>query len=204
MYKVFIENQALIFIKENIIQKNKFYFESSMYPSIADLLEQIDANISEIQVIVPEDRTVMFEVKRMFKSYKKIKAAGGIVRNESAILFIFRNGKWDLPKGHIDNGETIKQAAVREVEEECGVVAKVGPKFQTTHHTYFHKDRNVLKTTHWFEMECLNDDRILPQLDEGITSVDWVKSSALAPVFENTYASISELLINYLNYKKVK
>jgi hypothetical protein len=81
MYKVFIENQALIFIKENIIQKNKFYFESSMYPSIADLLEQIDANISEIQVIVPEDRTVMFEVKRLFKSYKKIdKTTTTIVR----------------------------------------------------------------------------------------------------------------------------
>jgi hypothetical protein len=53
-------------------------------------------------------------------------------------------------------------------------------------------------------MECLNDDRMLPQLDEGITSVDWVQLSSLASIFENTYASISELLINYLNYKKVK
>jgi 8-oxo-dGTP pyrophosphatase MutT (NUDIX family) len=193
MYKVFIENQALIFIKENIIQKNKFYFESSMYPSIADLLEQIDANISEIQVIVPEDRTVMFEVKRMFKSYKKIKAAGGIVRNESAILFIFRNGKWDLPKGKLEPNEDIAECSVREVEEETGCQQITLQEFaKHTYHIYKIKERYVLKQTHWYFMTAPKQT-LTPQMEEGITAVKWIVQDDLQTILENTYDNIKEL-----------
>jgi 8-oxo-dGTP pyrophosphatase MutT (NUDIX family) len=52
-----------------------------------------------------------------------IKAGGGIVVNEqNEVLLIYRRGKWDLPKGKLDDGETIEECALREVKEETGLL----------------------------------------------------------------------------------
>ncbi len=145
-------------------------------------------------IFIAKDVEHYFE---QFKShFKIIEAAGGLVKNEKdEYLFIFRNGKWDLPKGKREKGEVIKTCAKREVKEECGVkkLTEV-KKLITTYHTYFLEEKPVLKPTHWFKMQCNDDSKLIPQLEEGITKVKWVRKDKLASILKNTYPSIQEVI----------
>lgn len=131
-------------------------------------------------------------------AFKVIEAAGGLVINKKGeYLFIFRNGKWDLPKGKIEKGEGIKSAAIREVEEECGISKlKIIKELNSTYHTYFIEKKAVLKRTYWFEMLCEDESKLVPQKEEGITEVKWLSTNDLQQVFDNTYDSIKEVLRN--------
>ena len=129
-------------------------------------------------------------------AFKVIEAAGGLVKNKKGeYLFIFRNEKWDLPKGKLDKGETAKNAAVREVEEECGVgKLKIVKELESTYHTYHEEEKAILKKTYWFEMSCEDDAKLVPQKEEGITEVKWLSKNELDQFYENTYESIKEVL----------
>lgn len=131
-----------------------------------------------------------------FKSmFKIIEAAGGLVQNaKKEYLFIFRKGKWDLPKGKIEKGESIKEGAVREVEEECGIRGlSIIRELPATYHTYFIGNKNILKPTYWFEMKCTDEAKLVPQAEEGITEVRWIASKDLGIVRANTYDSILDV-----------
>ena len=129
--------------------------------------------------------------------FKTIEAAGGLVKNEKGeYLFILRNGKWDLPKGKIEKGEGIKVAALREVEEECGISGlSITKELLTTYHTYIAEGKAILKPTYWFEMNCDNPSApLVPQLEEGITDAQWMATKKLTEVFSNTFESVKEVL----------
>lgn len=129
--------------------------------------------------------------------FRIIEAAGGLVKNEKGeYLFIFRNGKWDLPKGKIEKGEGIKTAAIREVEEECGISGlSITREFPPTYHTYTIEEKAILKRTYWFEMSCDNTSAVLvPQIEEGITDVEWIATKNLKKVLKNTFESVKEVL----------
>lgn len=125
-----------------------------------------------------------------------IKAAGGIVKNgEGDYLFIHRLGKWDLPKGKVENGEKMRQAAVREVEEECGLkIDYLGPKASTTYHTYQMNGKVVLKQTNWYEMGVNEVPKLIPQLEEDITKAKWVSKSDFQKITNNTYPLIADIV----------
>lgn len=128
--------------------------------------------------------------------YKIMNAAGGIVQNEKGeILMIFRNERWDLPKGKVEAGEEMDAAALREVEEECGIhqlnLIKPG---QITYHTYPYGDDRILKCTYWFHMKCNDPEHIKPQLEEGITEVRWMNKADVQMAAGHSYASIVNLL----------
>jgi 8-oxo-dGTP pyrophosphatase MutT (NUDIX family) len=125
-----------------------------------------------------------------------IEAAGGLVKNKKGeYLFIFRNGKWDLPKGKIEKGESIKTAAIREVQEECGVnELNIVKELSSTYHIYFIEKKAILKRTYWFEMICKDDFKLVPQTEEGITEVKWMDAKKLKQVYDNTFESIKEVL----------
>lgn len=129
-------------------------------------------------------------------AFKVIEAAGGLVKNKKGeYLFIFRNGKWDLPKGKIEKGEGIKKAAIREVEEECGVSKlKIEKELESTYHTYHVEEKAILKRTYWFEMLCEDESKLVPQTEEGITEVKWISKKDLQQVNDNTYDSIKEVM----------
>lgn len=131
-------------------------------------------------------------------AFKVIEAAGGLVKNKKGeYLFIFRNGKWDLPKGKIEKKEGIKEAAIREVEEECGIgKLKILKELESTFHTYHQEEKAVLKRTYWFEMLCEDESKLVPQLEEGITEVKWLSKKDLQQVLDNTYESIKEVMKN--------
>jgi 8-oxo-dGTP pyrophosphatase MutT (NUDIX family) len=128
--------------------------------------------------------------------FKVVEAAGGLVKNpNNEYLFIYRNGKWDLPKGKVEKKEAIKDAAVREVEEECGIGGlTVTRELPTTYHTYYLDDKAVLKPTYWFEMNCSDTAKPMPQAEEGITDVKWIRPADFKMVRENTFPSILDLI----------
>lgn len=135
--------------------------------------------------------------KSVVKSVTLIEAAGGLVKNENGdYLFIFRNDKWDLPKGKIEKDEKVKEAAVREVEEECGIkVTGLEEKICKTYHVYLNRGEVVLKKTHWFDMKCQDQLKLKPQKEEGITDVRWFQAEHIEPIMANTFPSIMDVLV---------
>jgi len=134
--------------------------------------------------------------KSFCSDYILIEAAGGLVYNlDNQLLMIFRNGKWDLPKGKLEVGENIQECAIREVEEECGVLGLcIVNALQDTYHTYEIKGKRILKRTYWFEMKTDFKGGLLPQTEEGITKVDWVDKQDIIEKLENSFGNIKELL----------
>ncbi len=139
-------------------------------------------------------------VQATFKSIKNnikvIEAAGGFVKNETGkYLFIKRNGRWDLPKGKLEPKEKKKDAAVREVEEECGIkIKKLGKKLIKTYHVYEVKKKPVLKVSHWYQMEAKGNQKLIPQKEEGITEVKWFAKKDWNIIKSNTYSNILDVL----------
>ena len=134
--------------------------------------------------------------KVFFKNFAPIEAAGGIVQNDKKqLLFIFRLGKWDLPKGKVEKGEDIATTAVREVEEETGVTnLTLQKKIGETYHTYNAFGKHFIKTTHWFYITCPSKQTLKPQTEENITEIKWVKMKNIKEQMENTYPSIKDIL----------
>ncbi|MEI8075997.1 MAG: NUDIX domain-containing protein, partial [Bacteroidota bacterium] len=113
-----------------------------------------------------------------------IVAGGGLVTNENGeLLMIFRRGKWDLPKGKLDQGEKIDDCAIREVREETGVEnLQLGKLLIITQHEYFDKwvDADAIKETHWFRMHVAGKPTLIPQTEEDITAIEWTKPEEIA------------------------
>ena len=139
----------------------------------------------------------------IFSRYKLIEAAGGVVRNKKdKMLMMFRKGKWDLPKGKIDRGETVKQAAKREITEETGVgklkidrqVRFFNGKQDCTYHSYMLNARRVIKATYWFEMFTDDTSTLIPQLEENITVVGWYSKKEIRENLKNSYRSVQWVL----------
>jgi 8-oxo-dGTP pyrophosphatase MutT (NUDIX family) len=125
-----------------------------------------------------------------------VQAAGGLVQNERGeVLFMFRRGKWDLPKGKLDPGETLESCALREVTEETGVGQLELIKFLLiTEHEYEERGLAILKETHWYLMKTNGDQPLVPQAEEDISELRWIGPSDFKIVQRNTYPSIIEVL----------
>ncbi|HZE83039.1 MAG TPA: NUDIX hydrolase, partial [Puia sp.] len=134
--------------------------------------------------------------KAFWKKFLLVQAAGGLVRNDAGeALFIFRRGKWDLPKGKLDKGETLEHCAVREVEEETGLTKVIsGGPLLVTYHTYDESGKHFLKETHWYSMKAPGQQTMTPQAEEQITALKWVEKKELAKYIANTYPSVVDVL----------
>ena len=195
MYQIYINQTALI-------------LSETLSSAIADY-QQIDSETFEFASFykrfkdepLPATYTVISKnPKELFNKIKSslryIKAAGGVVHNEeNKYLFIFRKGKWDLPKGKIENGEKTKKAAVREVEEECGIkVTKLDEKLCKTYHIYEMRGETILKKTTWYRMRADNQPKLSPQHEEDITDARWLAPGDFALVKENTFPLIRDVV----------
>ncbi len=203
MYKVFVNNQSIQFVKNfnnqlfenDNIEVYQYHSYRAMLSVISDF---IDKNITKQLYIYCPER--LAEVFSFFKSkYIEVKAGGGLVKNkEDEYLFIFRRGKWDLPKGKIDKGETIKECAIREIEEETGIDRlEIIKKLPDTYHIYLEKNKTILKHCYWFLMQTDSENELKPQTMEDITKAEWLDENQLNKVLNNTYVSIDGLVRNY-------
>ncbi|WP_317233005.1 NUDIX hydrolase [Chryseobacterium oryzae] len=200
MYKVFVNEKKLLISKNQENLEKSISFESFTTLEIAlDLLE--NTSTSELNVYGENIDEIWKEFKKLFRI---IEAAGGLVSKPNGdILFIKRLGKWDLPKGKMEKGESREESAVREIEEETGLrEVKLKDFINTTYHIYTERNGDkVLKYTHWFEMYFDGKDTSKPQIEEGITEVAWKNRNQIEnEVFPNTFKNI-QLIINELYFK---
>jgi 8-oxo-dGTP pyrophosphatase MutT (NUDIX family) len=161
----------------------------------------VDDNLMKIYLVHPEPSKFF----KLFSSvFLNIDAAGGAVISGKYLLVIFRNGKWDLPKGKINKGENPEEAALREVSEECGISGQTIVKsLPSTFHVYKlpYPDNEaswIFKETYWFEMSyngCM--DCAKPQVEEGITLIKWVSSSEINEIMDNTYENLKQIIELY-------
>ncbi|SHH58569.1 ADP-ribose pyrophosphatase YjhB, NUDIX family [Chryseolinea serpens] len=135
--------------------------------------------------------------------FKVVKAAGGLVRKKDKFLMIYRLKKWDLPKGKREKDETSKQAAVREVEEECNVTVKLGQKICTTWHTYTMNKRAMIKKTRWYVMDVVDDTRMRPQPTEDIEETRWMNRKEVYHALEHSYKSINYVFEQYYEVMEI-
>lgn len=130
-----------------------------------------------------------------------IAAAGGIVENEEGkILLQYRRGKWDLPKGKLDEGETLEECAIREVEEETGLRSiQLGELVGITNHFYTERGGDINKETYWFAMKVGAPQKLTPQTEEDILELRWVGEDELQYYLSNTFPNIVEIIEKYFD-----
>ncbi len=202
MYKVFVYGKPVYLIND------LSYFQqiAHNYKSVFTKTVELQKLIKKIRAskTIEEYYIYSFDLDELWQSFSSIfmviDAGGGIIRNKKGeLLFIFRKGKWDLPKGKIEIGETIADGAIREVKEECGLTeVHLGKKLTTTYHTYTQGNKKILKQSHWYEMDVPNGQKLVPQLEEDITDIQWIKSTKLSEVRGNTFKSIADLLDEFV------
>ncbi len=139
--------------------------------------------------------------KAFFKHFTIIEAAGGIVQNpDKDLLFIFRRGKWDLPKGKIEKKEHPEECAEREIEEETGVKKlKLKKKIGETYHTYDEFGKHLLKISHWYYFTCNGKQELVPQTEEDITELAWISTKDIRKPVANTYETIKDVLRTFFD-----
>ncbi len=170
--------------------------------AIKSLLHEIVKEEFHAGVLWSEDLEKL--KKAFFKHFDLIEAAGGIVQNEKKeLLFILRLGKWDLPKGKVEPGESTEEAAVREVEEETGITRlRLKKKTGETYHTYNAYGKHFLKVTHWYAMSCPSSQELVPQTEEDIAAIKWVKLKDMEEPLANTYPSIKDIIARWRDKPK--
>ena len=134
-----------------------------------------------------------FDAWSTFKDmHKFVQAAGGMVTDEQGRLLVIRRlGVWDLPKGKVEKEEDIEHAAVREVQEECGLVeVRLVAQLTSTWHTYERKGKQHLKRTDWFLMEASSAETLTAQSEEDIEEVRWMDRTELQAMKADTYPSL--------------
>lgn len=129
----------------------------------------------------------------LFSLYELWKAAGGLVVNQQQeVLLIFRRGKWDLPKGKLDNGESIEACAIREVSEETGLRSlQLQHQIGETFHTYSQNGRPILKQTFWYHMLFTGTELTVPQIEEDILDIQWIQPTHLSRYLKYSYQNIA-------------
>lgn len=173
--------------------------ESINYTDPRQLLRKYESFLSTEKInhlyVYADDLQLLKE--SYFGIFKIIEAAGGVVKNKNnELLLIFRLGCWDLPKGKIEKGEKINEAALREVQEECGIQElEIKNELPASYHTYQLNGKHIIKKTYWFAMLYTGSSKALvPQTEESITDARWMNARAVETAMKNTYPLIKEVL----------
>ena len=193
MLQIFYKEKPII-ISDNISDlKESLVIDLELIKNI-DVVELLNKKkVKSIGVLSKNKKSVLTALK---KKYPEIIAAGGKVINQnSEILFIYRNKKWDLPKGKAEKNENISQTALREVIEETGVknLTIVKP-IEKTYHIFKKGSKHYLKSTYWFEMTSDYNGKFKPQKKEGISRVEWIDKETIGSILPKSYANIRLLL----------
>jgi 8-oxo-dGTP pyrophosphatase MutT (NUDIX family) len=173
------------------------------HPAVNAMIHEMRREKVHAGIFVHSDLATL--KKAFWKKFNLIQAGGGLVNNGGhAWLFMFRRGKWDLPKGKLDAGETLEQCAVREVGEETGLSAvQLHSPLLITYHTYDENGKHILKETPWYRMSVSGGQAAIPvpdkriakfQADEAITEIVWADKERIAVMTKNTFPSIIDVL----------
>ena len=193
MLQIFYKEKPIIISDKKSDLKNSLIINPELFENL-DLLKLLTKKrVNSIGIFSNEFEFILNMFK---KKYPEIIAAGGkVINNKSEILFIYRNKKWDLPKGKAEKNEIISETALREVEEETGIknLSIIKP-LDKTYHIFKRGGKNYLKSTYWFEMQSDFIGKFKPQKKEGITRVEWIGIENLSSILAKSYANIRLLI----------
>ena len=197
-------------VYKNIAKAEASYLEGKVL-IVSDSNQIINKFVNLIEgKEIPRLKSVTFLVKDASLTFKAVKrtfkivqAGGGIVEKDDQILLIHRQGKWDIPKGKQDKGETVSKCALREVEEETGVKVKMKRKLKDSYHTYIRNSKRNLKHTHWYIMKCVDDSKMCAQAEEKIDEVRWCTLTEAKILMADSYYSLQHLLKKYEKTKRL-
>ena len=194
MYKVFYNQKPINFttvLGKNTKNTPLFFIKYANANSITKALK--DKTVTEVYLY--HSNPDKFE-KHFFKTFPFVEAAGGLVQHQDGrFLFIYRNNKWDLPKGKIEKNETLIKAAKREVSEETGVTdLEVKRPLPITYHIYNANGKFKVKKTYWFFMMSKFNGSLLPQFEENIKMAVWKGINEIPKLMENAYENIKIIL----------
>jgi ADP-ribose pyrophosphatase YjhB (NUDIX family) len=201
-------NHVLDVAKEPITQAkliNHVWIKNVKESDFDTLLGLLNSNVPTNILSVVVSTGVGLSVKKYLRSrFKIVKAAGGLIRKKEKFLMIYRMKKWDLPKGKREKNENYKGTAVREVQEECNITVKLGRKVCTTWHTYTMNKHAMLKKTKWYLMDCVDDSKMKPAVEEDIEEIRWMTRKEVYHALEHSYKSISYVFEQYYNKIELK
>tara|TARA_X000001036_G_scaffold112072_1_gene104994 strand:+ start:236 stop:865 length:630 start_codon:yes stop_codon:yes gene_type:complete len=194
MYKVFYNQKPINFttvLGKNTKNTPLFFIKYANANSITKALK--DKTVTEVYLY--HSNPDKFE-KHFFRTFPFVEAAGGLVQHQDGrFLFIYRNNKWDLPKGKIEKNETLIKAAKREVSEETGVThLEVKRPLPITYHVYNANGKFKVKKTYWFFMKSKFNGSLLPQFEEKIKMAVWKGINEIPKLMENAYENIKIIL----------
>ena len=193
MLQIFYKEKPIIISDKKSDLKNSLIINPELFENL-DLLKLLTKKrVNSIGIFSNEYEFILNMFK---KKYPEIIAAGGkVINNKSEILFIYRNKKWDLPKGKAEKNEIISETELREVEEETGIknLSIIKP-LDKTYHIFKRGGKNYLKSTYWFEMQSDFIGKLKPQKKEGITRVEWIGIENLSSILAKSYANIRLLI----------
>ncbi len=193
MTTIFVNDKPIILTTEVGFEANfKNYLLNTVH--IGKVIKELNTTSLEgVRLIGKNEKKLL---KKFLKKLPNIVAGGGKVLNgKGEILFIYRNDKWDLPKGKVEGKESIEETSLREVEEETNVTGlKIIKPLDTTYHIFKRNGRHKIKVTYWFEMTSDYQGKLEPQEEEGITKVEWLNPRQTVEAMENSYANIRVLV----------
>ncbi len=192
MYKVFVNDKPL-FLTNEISKETDFQLFLLESVDIVQLIVKIFQNkIQKAYLYHPDEKEILKTLKAKIPVSK---AGGGLVYNKNGdVLFIYRDGKWDLPKGGIEKGEDIQNTAIREVVEETGVHnLRITKKLQKTYHIFKRNGIYKLKITQWFEMQTNFEGIPVGQIEEGIDKAVWISPNEIPEILKKSYENIKLL-----------
>ena len=198
MYKVFFNQKPLILTNEIQDFSDNEPLLFIKYTSVAQIIKALKSSKNRKVFLYHKD------IDKLWKSFKKkfpiVEAAGGLVeRTDNKLLFIFRNNKWDLPKGGIEKKELIIEAAQREVVEETGVSDLIVQKqLSETFHIFKKGKRFRLKKTYWFKMSTSYMGETVPQIEEGIKKIEWVSKEKIDKILNDAFENIRIIVLEVL------
>ncbi|GAA0747574.1 MULTISPECIES: NUDIX hydrolase [Flavobacteriaceae] len=193
MYKVFVGDKPIILttiVSEETNFKN--YLLDTV--NIGKVIKELNStSLEEVRLIHKNPDKLL---KKFLKKLPNVVAGGGKVINEKGeTLFIYRNKKWDLPKGKAEAKESIEETSIREVEEETGVKGlEIVKPLDTTYHIFKRNGKHKIKVTYWFEMKTTYSGKLEPEEKEGITKVEWLNETQRQEAMTNSYANIKILV----------
>ncbi|KAA5824112.1 NUDIX domain-containing protein [Algibacter amylolyticus] len=193
MYKIFVGDKPIILttVAEEETNFKNYLLKTVNMDKVIKKLNKTE--LSEVRLIHKNPKKLL---KKFLKKLPNVVAGGGKVYNANGdILFIYRNDKWDLPKGKTEKKESIEQTSIREVEEETGVKdLEIVKQLDTTYHIFKRNGSYKIKVTYWFEMKTTYEGKLKAQQNEGITKVAWLNEELRREALKNSYANIKLLV----------
>ncbi|MFT4612219.1 MAG: 8-oxo-dGTP pyrophosphatase MutT (NUDIX family) [Glaciecola sp.] len=193
MHHIFV-NDKPISLTTKVAKEDGFKNYLLKKVNIGKVIKKLNStDLAEVRLVGKKENKL---INKFLKLLPNVVAGGGKVYNANGeILFIYRNDKWDLPKGKTQKNESIEETSIREVEEETGVQGlEIVKPLDTTYHIFKRNGKHKIKVTYWFEMKTTFEGELFPQENEGITKVEWLSPEDIQKALDNSYANIKLLV----------